>query len=65
MATDIIKDIIREFGRFDANELVPPSQDVIAELPDKCFSIWIVEAPPLLPADLAEQRPLEAQVLEL
>ncbi|KAI4156687.1 MAG: hypothetical protein L6R39_001053, partial [Caloplaca ligustica] len=62
---DIKSDIIREFKRFDANELVPPPQDAIAQLPDKCFSIWVVKAPSLLPADLAEERPFESQVLEL
>ncbi|KAL8924118.1 MAG: hypothetical protein Q9208_004255 [Pyrenodesmia sp. 3 TL-2023] len=58
---EIKSDIVHEFKRFEANELVPPPQDVIARLPDKCFSIWVIESPPLLPANLAEQRPLEAQ----
>lgn len=59
------QDMIKEFKRFHANELVPPPQDVVARLPDKCFSIWVVKAPALLPPDLAEERPLESQLLEL
>ncbi|KAL8735772.1 MAG: hypothetical protein Q9166_000636 [cf. Caloplaca sp. 2 TL-2023] len=61
----IMKDIIKEYRRFDTNHLVAPPRDVIARLPDKCFSIWVVEAPPILPPDLAEQRPLEDHILEL
>ncbi|KAL8980954.1 MAG: hypothetical protein Q9177_005726 [Variospora cf. flavescens] len=61
----VTKDIIKEYRRFDTNQLVAPLKDVIVRLPDKCFSIWIVEAPPILPPDLAEQRPLEDQILEL
>ena len=58
-------DIVKEYKRFDSNQLVAPPREVIARLPDKCFSIWVVEAPPILPPDLAEQRPLEDQILEL
>ncbi|KAI4181527.1 MAG: hypothetical protein LQ346_006756 [Caloplaca aetnensis] len=60
---EIKSDMIKEFKRFHANELVPPPQDVVARLPDKCFSIWVVKAPALLPPDLAEERPLESQPL--
>lgn len=60
-----MKDIIKEYRRFDANQLMPPPMEVLSRLPDECFSIWVVEAPPLLPPDLAEQRPLEDQILEL
>ncbi|KAI4113082.1 MAG: hypothetical protein LQ345_005869, partial [Seirophora villosa] len=58
-------DIINEYKRFNTEQLVAPPKDVIARLPDKCFSIWVVEAPPILPPDLAEQRPLEDQILEI
>lgn len=60
-----MKDIINEYKRFNTEQLVAPPKDVIARLPDKCFSIWVVEAPPILPPDLAEQRPLEDQILEM
>ncbi|KAL8848830.1 MAG: hypothetical protein Q9221_006170 [Calogaya cf. arnoldii] len=49
----------------EVKSLVAPPKDVIVRLPDECFSIWAVEAPPLVPPDLAEQRPLEDQILEL
>ncbi|KAL8652976.1 MAG: hypothetical protein Q9210_002368 [Variospora velana] len=62
---ELKSDIIKEYRRFDTNQLVAPPKDVIVRLPDKCFSIWIVEAPEILPPDLAEQRPLEDQILEL
>ncbi|KAL8975099.1 MAG: hypothetical protein Q9197_000678 [Variospora fuerteventurae] len=62
---ELKSDIIKEYRRFDTNQLVAPPKDVIVRLPDKCFSIWIVEAPAILPPDLAEQRPLEDQILEL
>lgn len=61
----ITKDVIKEYRRFDTKQLVAPPKDVITRLPDKCFSVWVVEAPPLQPADLSEQRPLEEQILEL
>ena len=60
-----LKDIIKEYKRFDSNQLAAPPQDVICRLPAKCFLIWVVEASPLLPPDLAERRPLEEQILEL
>ncbi|KAI4256860.1 MAG: hypothetical protein L6R42_005986 [Xanthoria sp. 1 TBL-2021] len=62
---EIKSDIIKEYRRFDTNQLVAPPKDVIVRLPDECFSIWVVDAPPLVPPDLAEQRPLEDQILEL
>ncbi|KAL8644728.1 MAG: hypothetical protein Q9226_007618, partial [Calogaya cf. arnoldii] len=49
----------------EVKSLVAPPKDVIVRLPDECFSIWVVEAPALVPPDLAEQRPLEDQILEL
>ncbi|CAF9925233.1 MAG: hypothetical protein HETSPECPRED_005781 [Heterodermia speciosa] len=58
-------DIIKEYKRFDSNQLTAPPKDVVLRLPDKCFSIWIPDAQPLLPPDLVEQRPLEDQILEL
>ncbi|KAL8911384.1 MAG: hypothetical protein Q9171_003430 [Xanthocarpia ochracea] len=62
---EIKSDIIKEYRRFDTQELVAPPRDVIVRLPDECFTIWAVEAPPLVPPNLAEQRPLEDQILEL
>ncbi|KAL8813033.1 MAG: hypothetical protein Q9223_007148, partial [Gallowayella weberi] len=62
---EIKSDLIKEYTRFEANQLAAPHWDVIARLPDECFSIWVVEASPLLPAGLSEQRPLEDQILEL
>ncbi|KAI4283343.1 MAG: hypothetical protein L6R38_002229 [Xanthoria sp. 2 TBL-2021] len=62
---EIKSDIIKEYRRFDTNQLVAPPKDVIVRLPDECFSIWVVDAPPLIPPDLGEQRPLEDQILEL
>ncbi|KAL8670233.1 MAG: hypothetical protein Q9168_005222 [Polycauliona sp. 1 TL-2023] len=62
---EVKSDIIKEYRRFDTNQLVAPPKDVIVRLPNECFSIWVVEAPSLVPPDLAEQRPLEDQILEL
>ncbi|KAL8997826.1 MAG: hypothetical protein Q9169_002998 [Polycauliona sp. 2 TL-2023] len=62
---EVKSDINKEYRRFDSNQLVAPPKDVIVRLPDECFSIWVVEAPPLVPPDLAEQRPLEDQILEI
>ncbi|KAL8877565.1 MAG: hypothetical protein Q9198_004440 [Flavoplaca austrocitrina] len=62
---EVKSDIIKEYRRFDTNQLVAPPKDVIVRLPDECFSIWVVKAPPLGPPDLAEQRPLEDRILEL
>ena len=56
---------MKEFRRFDSNQLIPPSQGDIQRLPDSCFSIWIVEAASLQPLSLAEQGPLEDKILEL
>jgi hypothetical protein len=58
-------DIKGQFRRFDTGQLVPPSPDRIALLPDSSFSIWVAEAPPVRPPDLAEPRPLEEKILEL
>ena len=58
-------DIRGQFRRFDAGQLVAPSLDRISLLQDSCFSIWVVEAPPVRPPDLAEQRPLEEKILDL
>lgn len=60
-----MQDIIKEYRRFDSNQLVEPPKDAVSRLPDECFAIWVVEAQPLRPPDLAEQRPLEEQILEL
>ncbi|CAL8584243.1 hypothetical protein XPA_009848 [Xanthoria parietina] len=62
---ELKSDIIKEYKRFDTSQLVAPPKEVIVRLPDECFSVWVVEAPPLVPPDLAEQRPLEDQILEL
>ena len=58
-------DIRGQFRRFEAGQLVPPPPERVSILPDSCFSIWVVEAPPMRPPDLAEQRPLEEKILEL
>ena len=58
-------DIRGQFNRFDVGELVSPPSDRISLLPEKCFSIWIVEESPRRPPDLAEPRPLEEKILEL
>lgn len=54
-----------QFRRFEGRQLIAPMQDVISILPDSCYSIWVVEGPPLRPLDMAEQRPLEEKILEL
>ena len=58
-------DIRGQFRRFDTGQLVAPPPDRISLLPDSCFSIWVVEALPVRPPDLAEQRPLEEKILDL
>ncbi|KAK3178116.1 hypothetical protein OEA41_000249 [Lepraria neglecta] len=58
-------DIRGQFRRFDTGQLVPPPPDRVALLPHGCFSIWVVEAAPVRPLDLAEQRPLEEKIVEL
>ncbi|MCJ1462468.1 hypothetical protein MMC07_001070 [Pseudocyphellaria aurata] len=57
--------ILEEYRRFETRRLIAPPFDDINRLPDSCFSIWVVEAPPLRPPDLAEERPLEDKILEL
>ena len=57
--------IMEEYRRFDTRRLVAPPTNDIARLPDSCFSIWVVEAPPVRAPDLAEERPLEDKILEL
>ena len=58
-------DIRGQFRRFDAGQLVAPPPDRVSLLPVSCFSIWVVEALPVRPPDLAEQRPLEEKILDL
>ncbi|KAL8898589.1 MAG: hypothetical protein Q9207_006622 [Kuettlingeria erythrocarpa] len=58
-------DIKGQFRRFDNEQLVPPPDDVIFQLPDEYFSIWVDEEPPLRSLDIMEQRPLEEKILEL
>ena len=58
-------DIRGQFRRFDTGQLVAPPPDRISLLPISCFSIWVIEAPPVRPPDLAEQRPLEEKILDL
>lgn len=60
-----MQDIIREYKRFESNQLIEPPKDALSILPDECFAIWVVEAQPLGPPNLAVQRPLEEQILEL
>ena len=60
-----LEDAIRtQFRRFEAQQLIAPTQDVISILPDSDYSIWVVEGP-LRPLDMAEQRSLEENILEL
>lgn len=58
-----IKDIFKEYRRFDSNQLVTPNKDVITRLPKECFSVWVVEASLLL--FRPKHRPLEDLILEL
>ena len=58
-------DIRGQFRRFDAGQLVRPPHDVILQMPDSYYSIWVDEGPLLRPLDMAEQRPKEEKVLEL
>ncbi|KAL8928811.1 MAG: hypothetical protein Q9208_001589 [Pyrenodesmia sp. 3 TL-2023] len=58
-------DIKGQFRRFDKGQLVRPPDDVIFQLPDESYSIWVDEEPPLRSLDLVEQRPLEEKILEL
>ena len=60
-----IKDIIKEYRRFDSRQLTAPPRDGLSRLPEDCFSIWVVEAPEVLAPDLAEQRPFEDEILRL
>ena len=57
--------IVREYRRFDSNQLRAPPKETIIRLPDQCFTIWAKKAPPLRPPDLAERRHEEEFVLEL
>lgn len=58
-------DIIKEYRRFESNQLIAPPKDAVSRLPNECFSIWVPEAQPVYPPDLVEERPLEEQILEL
>ena len=62
---EVERNIIEEYRRFETRRLVAPPSDDITRLPDDCFSIWVAEAPPIRPAALAEERPLEDKILEL
>ncbi|KAI9651586.1 MAG: hypothetical protein M1831_000597 [Alyxoria varia] len=62
---EIKSDIIREYRRFDFDQLSVPPTDAIVRLPDQSFEVWATTSPPLCPPDLAEQRPLEDSILEL
>ncbi|KAL8816448.1 MAG: hypothetical protein Q9223_004543 [Gallowayella weberi] len=58
-------DVVVQFRRFDNQQLVRPPRDVILQLPDEYYSIWVDEEPPLRSLDMVEQRPLEEKILEL
>lgn len=58
-------DIKGQFRRFDKGQLVRPPDDVIFQLSDESYSIWVDEEPPLRSLDIVEQRPLEEKILEL
>ncbi|KAL8757214.1 MAG: hypothetical protein Q9184_004274 [Pyrenodesmia sp. 2 TL-2023] len=58
-------DIKGQFRRFDNRQLVRPPDDVIFQLPDEAYSIWVDEEPPLRSLDVVEQRPLEEKILDL
>ena len=57
--------IVEEYRRFDRRLLVAPPTNDITRLPDSCFSIWVVEVPPVRAPDLSEERILEDKILEL
>lgn len=56
--------VLEQCRRFQTDSLRPPPLENITRLPDDCFTIWIFEAPPLLP-HLAEARAMEDKILEL
>ncbi|KAL8685436.1 MAG: hypothetical protein Q9224_005818, partial [Gallowayella concinna] len=58
-------DVKGQFRRFDTQQLVRPPKDVILQLPDEYYSIWVDEEPPLRSLDMVEQRPLEEKILEI
>ena len=62
---ELKSDIIREYRRFNTNQLIAPPQESIVRLPDQCFEIWAKAASPLRPPDLAEKRHEEESVLKL
>lgn len=62
---EVEMNIVEEYRRFETRRLIAPPSNDINRLPDSCFTIWVVEAPPLRPPDLAEERPLEDKILEL
>ncbi|KAL8719955.1 MAG: hypothetical protein Q9225_003103 [Loekoesia sp. 1 TL-2023] len=57
--------IQRQLDRFKREELTAPSRNVLSELPDSCFDIWVDQGPPLHPIALTDERPLEEKILEL
>lgn len=61
---EVETNIMEEYRRFETRRLIAPPSDDLTRLPDSCFSMWVVEAPPIRP-DLAEERPLEDKILEL
>ncbi|KAL9101753.1 MAG: hypothetical protein Q9163_003029 [Psora crenata] len=63
--SELKADVTKEYERFHTNQLTTPPRDVVSRLPDNCFSIWVPAPPPLRPPNLAENSPLEDQVLEL
>lgn len=56
--------VLEQCRRFQTDNLRPPPLENITRLPDDCFTIWIFEAPPLLP-HLAQARAMEDKILEL
>lgn len=58
-------DIKGQCRRFDTQQLIRPPREVILQLPDEYYSIWVDEEPPLRSLDMVEQRPLEEKILEI
>ena len=52
-------------SRFETGELGQPTSNVIARLPDHCFTIWVHEKPLPRLAVLADNSPLEEKILEV
>ena len=57
--------IKHQLSRFETNELTAPPVDVLSQLPDSCFSIWVGDGTSPQPLPVTYGRPLEEKILEL